>query len=56
VEARISAIPLNGRSARAGARRIALFFCGKGKELLSSLAAAADGGDTAENSGEKIES
>ena len=56
VEARISAIPLNGRSARAGARRLAPFLCGKDKVVLSSLAAAADGGDTAENSGEKIES
>src|ERR1700704_3861022 len=44
VEARISAMPRNGRSARAGALRAADFFSGKGDEALSSLAAAAGGG------------
>ena len=48
VEARISAMPLNGRSARAGAlRREAVFFSGTGIGALSSLAAAAGGGVTA---------
>jgi hypothetical protein len=47
VEARISAMPRNGRSARAGAVRAADFFSGKGKGALSSLAAAAGGGVTA---------
>ena len=47
VEARISAMPLNGRSARAGALRAADFFSGKGNGALSSLAAAAGGGVTA---------
>ena len=47
VEARISAMPLNGRSARAGALRIAALFSGKGNGALSSLAAAAGGGVTA---------
>src|SRR3954469_5486272 len=47
VDARISAMPLNGRSARAGALRTADFFSGKGIGALSSLAAAAGGGVTA---------
>jgi hypothetical protein len=38
---------LNGRSVRAGARRLTDFFSGKGKGALSSLAAAAGGGVTA---------
>src|SRR5205823_5260481 len=46
VDARISAIPRNGRSARAGAVRAIDFFSGKGDEALSSLAAAAGGGVT----------
>src|SRR3954465_8818610 len=37
VDARISAIPRNGRSARAGAVRAFDFFSGKGNEALSSL-------------------
>src|SRR6202030_3919133 len=45
VEARISAMPRNGRSARAGAVRTAGFFSGSGNEALSSLAAG--GGVTA---------
>src|ERR1700722_16421005 len=45
VEARITAMPRNGRSARAGAVRPAGFFSGKGNTALSSLAAA-DGGVT----------
>ncbi len=48
VEARISAMPRNGRSARAGAVRFADFFLGRGNGALSSLAAAAGGGVTAE--------
>jgi len=48
VEARISAMPRNGRSARAGALRAAYFFSGNGKGALSSLAAAAGGGVTVE--------
>src|SRR5580698_9230912 len=44
VEARISAMPRNGRSARAGAMRAAGFLSGDGNEALSSLAAAAGGG------------
>jgi hypothetical protein len=44
VDARISAMPRNGRSARAGAARAADFFSGKGDGALSSLAAAAGGG------------
>src|ERR1700738_494610 len=51
VEARISAMPRNGRSARAGAARMADFFSGKGNEALSSLAAAAGGGGTGELGG-----
>ena len=47
VDARISAMPRNGRSARAGAVRFAGFFSGKGNGALSSLAAAAGGGVTA---------
>ena len=46
VEASTSAMPLNGRSARAGALRTADFFSGKGIGALSSLAAAAGGGVT----------
>src|SRR3977135_2800697 len=45
VEATISAIPRNGRSARAGAVRPAGFFSGNGNTALSSLTAA-DGGVT----------
>src|ERR1700687_3768781 len=48
VEARISAMPRNGRSARAGAVRAAGFFSGEGNGALSSLAAAAVGGVTVE--------
>ena len=44
VEARISAMPRNGRSARAGTAGAAGFFSGKGNGTRSSLAAAADGG------------
>jgi hypothetical protein len=53
VEASTSAIPLNGRSARAGALRAADFFSGKGYGALSSLAAAAGGGVTAISKGSK---
>jgi hypothetical protein len=56
VEARISAMPLNGRSVRAGARRAAGFFSGNGKGALSSLAAAAGGGVTAISIKQKWES
>src|SRR5216684_5285780 len=48
VDARISAMPRNGRSARAGAVRAVDFFSGKGNGALSSLAAAAGGGVTVE--------
>jgi len=60
VDARISAMPLNGRSARAGALgALALagalaaadFFSGKGNGALSSLAATAGGGVTAISKG-----
>ena len=44
VESRIRVMPLNGRSARAGARRTARFFRDNGKDALSSLAAAAAAG------------
>src|ERR1700704_6017857 len=44
VDARISAMPRNGRSARAGAVRSADFFSGKDDAALSSLTAAAGGG------------
>ena len=47
VEARISAMPRNGRSDRPGAVRAADFFSDTGKAALSSLAAAAGGGVTA---------
>src|SRR6185503_19947093 len=47
VESRISAMPLKGRSARAGARRTAGFCSDNGIGALSSLAAAAGGGVTA---------
>jgi hypothetical protein len=53
VDSRIRAMPLNGRSARAGALREAdfladeEFFAGNGNGALSSLAAAAEGGVTA---------
>src|ERR1700759_4941352 len=46
VEDRISAMPLNGRSARAGARRTAGFSSDDGRETLSSVAKAAGGGGT----------
>jgi hypothetical protein len=48
VDARISAMPRNGRSARAGAVRSADFFSGNGNASLSSLAAVAGGGVTIE--------
>src|SRR6476469_2329829 len=48
VDARISAMPRNGRSARAGAAPTGNFFLGKGNAVRSSLAAAAGGGVTAE--------
>src|SRR5436190_4625361 len=51
VDARISAMPLNGRSARAGALGAADFFSGNGNGALSSLAAAAGGGVTAISKG-----
>src|SRR5246127_1090678 len=49
VDARMRAMPLNGRSARAGARRAKVLFSGNGRAMLSSLAAtaAAGGGVTA---------
>src|SRR5258707_2949857 len=56
VDARIIAMPRNGRSARAGAVRAVDFFSGKGNEARSSLAAAAGGGGTGELSSEIIES
>jgi hypothetical protein len=46
VDAKISAMPRNGRSARAGAERAATFLFGNGNEALSSLAAVAEGGVT----------
>src|SRR5438132_11732487 len=46
VDARINAIPLNGRSVRAGARRTDGFRSGKGNGSLASLAATAVGGVT----------
>jgi len=46
VDVRISAMPRNGRSARAGADGVANFFFGNGNEALSSLAAVAEGGVT----------
>src|SRR3954454_3047010 len=46
VDANISAMPRNGRSARAGAERPALFRFGKGNEAASSRAAVAEGGVT----------
>src|SRR4030081_1761407 len=42
VDAKINAIPRNGRSARAGAERAATFLFGNGNEALSSLAAVAE--------------
>src|SRR5580692_4763208 len=57
VEDRISAMPLNGRSARAGARRMAGFFSDDGRETLSSLAATAAeaaGGGVTVNLGREI--
>src|ERR1700675_4767271 len=56
VDARISAMPLNGRSARAGAVRASGLFSGNGNEALSSLAAAAGGGGTAISKAAIIES
>src|SRR5258708_31760284 len=52
VDARISAMPRNGWSARAGAVRAVDFFSGKGNEARSSLAAAAGGGVPLELSAE----
>jgi hypothetical protein len=46
VDAKIIAMPRNGRSARAGAERAATFLFGNGNEALSSLAAVAEGGVT----------
>src|SRR5450432_4004308 len=59
VDARISAMPRNGRSARAGAAAAtaffaAAFFAGNGKGTLSSLAAVADSGGVKVNSGGKL--
>src|SRR5260370_39818425 len=51
VDARINAMPLNGRSARAGAARASGLFSGNGNGALSSLAAAAGGGVTAISKG-----
>jgi hypothetical protein len=48
VDARMSAMPRNGRSARAGTERAAAFLFGNGNEALSSLAAVAEGGVTVE--------
>src|SRR5262245_21083158 len=56
VEARISAMPLNGRSGRTSAFGLAGFRSGKGIGALSSLAAAAGGGFTAGSMGGKNES
>src|SRR4051794_19525277 len=50
VDARISAMPRNGRSARAGAERAACLRFGKGNDALSSRAAVAEGGVTGKNS------
>src|ERR1700744_5662807 len=47
VDDRINAMPLNGRSARAGARCTAGFFSGNERGALSSRATAAGGGVTA---------
>src|SRR5712671_1424125 len=47
VDAKINAMPLNGRSARAGALGAADFLASDGNVALSSLAAAAGGGVTA---------
>ena len=54
VDDRISAMPLNGRSARAGARRAAGFFSDNGREALSSLTATAAGGGVTANLGREI--
>src|SRR5260221_8096457 len=51
VEAKINAMPLNGRSARAGAFGRADFFSGNCNGARSSLAAAAGGGVTAISKG-----
>src|SRR5262245_45210091 len=56
VEARISAIPLNGRSARADALGFEGLRRGRDTDALSSLAAAAGGGFTADSRDGKIES
>src|SRR5258707_1476896 len=56
VEARISAMPLNGRSARAGAFRAADFFSGNVNGALSSRAAVAMGGFTANSKAVNLES
>src|SRR5262245_24217541 len=56
VEARISAIPLNGRSARADALGFEGLRWTRDTDALSSLAAAAGGGFTADSRGGKIES
>ena len=53
VDARISAMPLNGRSARAGAFGMAGLRSRKGISALSSLTAAAGGGVTAISKGNK---
>ena len=56
VDAKINAMPLKGRSARAGALGAADFFAGNGNVALSSLAAAAGGGVTAISEVVNIES
>src|SRR5215218_627719 len=56
VDAKINAMPLNGRSARAGASGVEYFFSGNGNGALSSLAAAAGGGVTAISKAIMIES
>src|SRR3954451_19393626 len=56
VDVKISAMPRNGRSARAGADGVANFFFGNGSETLSSLAAVAEGGGTAKLGRKTIES
>src|SRR3981189_2240861 len=53
VDARISAMPRNGRSARAGAARAADFFSAKGDGALSRPAAGAGGGGTVGIGGQK---
>jgi hypothetical protein len=54
VEARIRAMPRNGRSARAGALRLAGGLAGKGNRARSSLADAAGGGVTVKTRAQKF--